>query len=105
MKKYLPLLFIPVLLIVGPACRKNKKELTSAIITGNDGRYCGCCGGLMITFTNDPQPYGAAFKLISNNVLSDLGNNVTFPVYVEVAWRDDPSKCGEYIIIEKLVKK
>ncbi|NII29015.1 hypothetical protein HB364_28310 [Pseudoflavitalea sp. X16] len=107
MKKYLLLLLIPALLVTGPACRKNKKELTSAILTGNDPRYCGCCGGIMVTFTNNPVPMAAEFKLFRGNLSNYLGSNPTFPIYVEIEWHADPDKCAnqEFIIITKLIKK
>ena len=108
MKKYLLFLLIPALLvIIGPACRKNKKELTPAILTGYDPRYCGCCGGLMITFTDNPAPLAAPFKLIRSTLADKIGNNPTFPMYVEVAWEVDPHKCVEfeYVTITRLVKR
>lgn len=69
----------------------------AAVITGYDGRQCACCGGLMINFENNTQPYTGDFYLIDN--VSDLGlpDNATFPIYAVVSYKLVSSTCNKHI--------
>jgi hypothetical protein len=82
-------------------CRKNKSYMVeTAVITGYDGRYCGCCGGLMINFNDNPNPYEDAFSLIRE--LPDnagIDHNTSFPVYVKVNYKE-VSTCTTQKLIE-----
>ncbi|MGI4738411.1 MAG: hypothetical protein ACRYG7_24855 [Janthinobacterium lividum] len=78
---------------------------TDALITGYDSRYCGCCGGLMVTFTGNANP-ASGFKLIDN--FTDLGLSPTeiFPLQVKIAYVDLPEKCGgNHIKVTKLQRQ
>ena len=99
-----------VLLIT--ACKKNeciknvKPKLIDGIITGVDMRECVCCGGLMITFSNDPKPYSATFNTI-NKMPENTGINEQskFPIYVSVKYTNSPNNCGNSVDISYLEKR
>ena len=68
-------------------------------ITGPDYRMCACCGGYYIvidttTYEFDSLPNDANFSL----------KNATYPIYVKLDWKQDPSACGNYIDITKIEK-
>ena len=69
--------------------------MNDGVITGFDARACPCCGGLMISFKGETQPYQGEFYLIQNNP-SELGinNNSTFPIYMKVDWTSDRCAIG-----------
>jgi hypothetical protein len=77
----------------------------NGIITGSDLRKCACCGGLMINFDGETQPYTGDFKLIENS--SDLGisENDKFPIYAKVEWKSDTTKGCNNIIITKFERR
>ncbi len=76
------------------SCKKEKSFMNDGVITGFDTRTCPCCGGLMINFIGETQPYKGAFYLIQNNS-SELGidNNSAFPIYFKVDWTQDRIGC------------
>jgi len=87
------------------SCKKETAPSTDALITGYDGRYCGCCGGLMVTFTGNSNP-SSGFKLIDN--FTDLGLSPTevFPLQVKITYVDLPEKCGgNHIRVTKLQRQ
>ena len=94
------------------SCRKqdcNKPQpntLTNAIITGVDFRRCACCGGLMITFTNDSIPYSAAFYDIKDLPSSaGISEQSTFPIKVKVAYSKVSQSCGNFVNITTLERR
>lgn len=97
-----------IFMIVLSACAKKTytPQYQDAIITGMDYRKCACCGGLMITFSSDPVPYSADFKLISNRN-SELGisDTDTFPIFVKTIWETDSTRCGQFVKIKKIYRK
>jgi hypothetical protein len=101
MYRLLLLLVLPSLLLIS-SCKKD--AMTPAIITGFDSRMCACCGGLMITFTNDPDPYQAEFYLLTNEA-AELGLSMTtsFPVYLEVEY-EFKNICSKEVMIKKYKK-
>ncbi|MFI5221343.1 MAG: hypothetical protein ACHQK8_03380 [Bacteroidia bacterium] len=86
-------------------CGKPANTLTDAIITGNDLRMCACCGGLMITFSNDPKTYSATFydidKLPAN---SGITESSPFPIYVKVKY-ETSTGCGNKVNILQLERR
>lgn len=91
-----------------PDCRKPDppSTLTDAIITGVDYRKCACCGGLMITFTNDPKPYSAAFNNIGQMPPNTgITENSEFPIYVKVKYSKSTANCGNAIDISILKRR
>lgn len=101
-KKIVGILAISLLCLgMTQSCKKKRysPKFTDAIITGIDYRKCMCCGGPMITFTDDPAPYSSDFKLLSNSI-EELGisNSTQFPIYVSVVWEEDTSRCKGYFI-------
>ena len=93
------------ILLINVACKKEQPYMNDAIITGSDPRMCVCCGGLMITFTNDPRPYAADYKHIEN--VADLGltEKDTFPIYVKVDWKIDTKSACKPIIITRFKRR
>ena len=99
-------LLVAVISLSAISCDKSGQcsegnELTKAIITGYDLRKCSCCGGLMITFSSNPQPNIAAFNLIANDP-SEFGINqqTQFPVYISVNYKKLDG-CGDKVMITK----
>ena len=96
-----------ICLLMFICCQKttNTDVLTDAIITGFDLRDCICCGGLMVSFVNNPIPYSGEFYLV-NDLPKDSGidNNTKFPLYVKISWKDNSNVCGgtKFIDILKL---
>jgi hypothetical protein len=98
------LLIAALLTTVG--CRKAERSfMNDGIITGADLRMCACCGGLMITFTDNPQPYGAAFRQIENGQELGITEKDKFPIYVKVDWRTDDANACKPIIITRMIRK
>jgi len=103
-------LLILSLLLFSIACKKHdcqnpKFILTDAIITGNDLRACACCGGLMITFTNNPTTYSEKFYDIDQlPANSGINENSTFPIYVKVKYETTKTQCSDHVNILILEK-
>lgn len=69
--------------------------MTLAVITGYDTRSCPCCGGLMINFNGETEPYKGAFYLIQNNPAEFGVDSAThFPLYVRVEWINEGCTVG-----------
>ncbi len=107
--------FVYVLMLgslINLSCKKNDckkttaQSLTDAIITGTDVRACACCGGLMITFSNDPKTYSSPFFDI-NQLPSGSGidEKSQFPIYVKVNYTPSTSNCSNKIDILTLEKR
>jgi hypothetical protein len=100
------LVFILMLSCKKDCPMKSSDNLTNAIITGNDLRACACCGGLMITFSNDAITYSSPFydidQMPSN---SGIDEKSTFPIYVKVKYTSSTNTCGNHINISQLVKR
>ena len=87
-------------------CQNPKSSLTEAIITGNDLRNCACCGGLMITFSNNATPYSEKFydiDLLPSN--SGINESSAFPIYVRVKYETPTTSCGGHVNILTLEKR
>ncbi|MGZ5245183.1 MAG: hypothetical protein ACXWEY_15775 [Bacteroidia bacterium] len=100
--------FISTVLFFLTSCKKEDKNLTDAIITGEDVRTCMCCGGFMITFNGETKAYQNEYKLIDNANAAEFGisEKDSFPMFVKVNC-EAKSKCGELEIIhiKRLEKK
>ena len=102
----LPLLgLLTALLLLTSACKKAPEPLADAVITGQDQRYCACCGGLMINFTGETRPYTGDFKLIDNSADVGISPTEVFPLYVKVDYVDLTKCGGNSIKVTKLVRK
>ena len=103
-------LFVLASLLFSIACKKHdcmkpKSTLTDAIITGNDLRACACCGGLMITFTNNSTPYSEKFYIIDQlPTNSGINENSTFPINVRVKYETSTASCADHLNILTLEK-
>jgi hypothetical protein len=74
-------------------CKKDINYTTKAVINGYDYRMCACCGGLMISLNDNPNP--AISYDISNSAESlGINSSTTFPVYMKVNYRFDTVTCG-----------
>ena len=108
--KHFTLILLAVSLLALPSCKKDNLpdgvHTNDGIITGNDGRMCMTCGGLMLTFSEDPKPYTAPFLLI-NNEPTDLGISEfgPFPIYVNVDWKGDTTDGRQRITVTRLTRK
>lgn len=82
----------------------KKESMTSAIITGFDSRMCACCGGLMITFTSNPDPYQGEFFLVTNDAAElEIAMTTSFPVYMQVEY-EFKNICSKEVMIKKYKK-
>lgn len=93
LKEILLLLLVTFLLNIS-CSNPDEPSMNDGVITGYDARECACCGGLMINFLNETEPYEGEFYLISNNP-ADLGISDTakFPLFVRVSWKKDSISC------------
>lgn len=102
MKNPVHLLLIVGMFFVAACCKPHPNEngpckvgYSKAILTGYDTRKCVCCGGLMLTFTNDAKPYSSEFYLVESlpegKGISDAS---TFPIQVCVKVEKINSDCG-----------
>jgi hypothetical protein len=96
--------FLVLLLILSNSCKEDS-YMNEGIITGYDLRECACCGGPMITFTSDPKPYSAEFKLIENEADLGITDKDTFPIYVKVDWKESSAGACNRIIITRFVRR
>lgn len=99
-KLIIGMLLVFALAILG-ACSKPKPVATckegfqKAIITGYDMRKCACCGGLMVTFSNDSKPYSSDFVLVESLPKgSTINENTKFPVNVCIKYEKIETSCG-----------
>lgn len=95
----LPFLLL-LLLLLFQSCTEKYPDIAwqDAIITGFDNRECACCGGLMITLTENPVPYEAPFYQWDKaedeyKFVDDEG----FPIAVQVKFDSLPDHCGNWI--------
>lgn len=104
-RKTIILLTTAVLLAAG--CKKSSDtRMTDAVITGYDYRKCACCGGLMINFNNDPEPYSGSFYQVHDlPANAGISEQTSFPLYVRVTWQPVEGGCGNSINILRLDKK
>ena len=83
-------------------CKKNK-NYEDAIVTAYDWRICICCGGLMITFTHDPDPYNEKFYLIRDMPGNlSIDSSTDFPVYVRADYQILTGICGDSSYVDIL---
>ena len=83
-------------------CRKDTASLctTKAVIIGYDYRKCSCCGGLMINFENNPNPYsGTYYNCLNFPQNVGISPYMNFPVYMKICWQKDTTSCGNTITI------
>lgn len=87
------------------SCKKSGSDMSDAVITGYDTRTCRCCGGLMINFNGNPQPYAEEFKVVKNDADFGFSSSQPFPVYVKVSWVSEPECSGNEIRVIKLERR
>ena len=87
-----PLLSVFLLLSL-PSCNDDG-VLDLVVFTGIDQRECFCCGGFMIDFSCNTEPYGGDFKLAYDLPPgSDITWESDFPVYAWINWEPVSSAC------------
>ena len=87
------------------SCKKEPAYMNDGILTGFDQRVCACCGGLMITFSNNITPYSADFKLIDNWSEIGIQPGDKFPVYIKVDWEPATGSICSHIKITRFKRK
>lgn len=86
------------------SCRKGG-YMNDGVITGFDARACPCCGGLMINFKGETQPYRGEFYLIQNSPAEfGIDSNSVFPMYVKVDWTSEGCTVGALGNLIKITK-
>ena len=105
MKKRLISIAVVLFFLFGlnAGCKKNK-NYEDAILTGYDWRLnCICCGGLMLTFSHDPDPYTEKFYLIRDMPSNiSIDSNTNFPVYVRAECNILTAFCGDSTYLDVL---
>jgi hypothetical protein len=108
MKQTTYILLLVFGLFLFPSCNKKKTvpSFQKAVITGFDYRKCGCCGGLLINFSNNTNSFDGEYRLVSNDPVElGIDDSTVFPVYLKVRWEIDRSRCdGNYITIKEFEK-
>ena len=89
------------------SCKKESVTGTNAVITGFDARACPCCGGFMINFDGETQPYKGNFFLIDNTAAAlKISETENFPINVKVDTAKSDKTCGNnFIHILKLERR
>ncbi|GAA4751181.1 hypothetical protein [Flavisolibacter ginsenosidimutans] len=95
--------------LFGASCEKtasSSASLKDAVITGFDQRACPCCGGLMINFSGETQPYTGTFYLVDNDPAEfKISTASAFPIAVRVQYSALDKCFGKYVRISKLERK
>lgn len=81
-------------------CNKATVAKDSATILGADYRKCGCCGGWFIEIEQDTFRFFEA----PNNSNVDL-NSTSYPLKVDVKWRELEDACMSDLIEVTSLKK
>lgn len=79
------------------ACQENVEPLngTNAIITDFNAMRCMCCGGYMITLSDNPTPYEETyFQWFATQEYDDLDIDANLPLYVNIEYTIDPDRCS-----------
>ena len=104
MRKVIIILTACLFLIGSPSCSEDC-QLNLVILTGTDYRECACCGGFMIDFSNNPEPYAGEFRL-TQELPANSGITYTseFPIYAWIKWKPlgEPCEFIEVLYIRKL---
>lgn len=70
------------------SCKKEEmRNLTPAIITGQDFRFCPCCGGFIINFDGNDQLYEGDFKVVFE-LPEPFQSMTNFPLNVLVEYEE-----------------
>lgn len=100
MKKLPAITALLFMVILWTSCQKDDitKQWQAAIITGVDARLCPCCGGHMITLSDDPGPYQEDFyQWEKREGEFDFVETTPFPIYVKMKFDSLPDQCGRWI--------
>lgn len=93
-----------VLTVQFTGCKKHSDGLADAVIT-EDLTMCACCGGLMLTVGDDPQPYTTGtFRINSLPSGFIVDSSTKFPIYVRAQWTTSAkNSCNfSYIDVTKI---
>ncbi len=93
------LLFV-VIGFVGFLSCKKEEEYVDVLVTGYDWRFCDCCGGYMVTTSDNPEPYEAEFYLVESFPSSFvITPDADFPLELSIRY-NEPEPCGDEQRIE-----
>jgi hypothetical protein len=87
------------------ACHEDSSGLDAGIITGEDRRYCMCCGGEYITINS------ATYRFYSTDIpggsfINFNNADLKFPIAVYVKWRPKEKQClGDEISVFELIPR
>jgi hypothetical protein len=78
-------------------------DWNDAIITGYDQRLCGFCGGLMVTLSDNPNPYEEPFfQWEPEPGRFDFVDEGNFPLFVQLKYDSLPDRMGNWIEVKKM---
>lgn len=113
----LKLTFLILFIACLSACNQKTKATTmennktvDAIIIGFDARRCLHCGGYMVTFSNNPEPYKADhYQWRPKTEKFGVNHSSKFPLYVKIKYKnvksDQVASKGEIEITEMEFKQ
>ena len=82
------------------SCQENALPLVdTGVVTGWDGRFCGCCGGLFVEIGNDK------WRIIDapDKVLKPFQGRDDFPITVKLIWERVKDPCiGDEILVKAI---
>lgn len=90
------------------ACQKEdfSKQWQSAIITSYDVALCACCGGTMITLSEDPDPRAEDFyRWEQQEDIYDFLKGKEYPIYVKMKFDTITENCVDFNWIDVIDMK
>lgn len=76
------------------SCIGNNCNIDRVIFTGIDQRECFCCGGFMIDFSGNPEPYAGEFKLAYElPAAAGITWESEFPIEAIIRWEPQSDAC------------
>ena len=92
-KRFIFPLLVMMALSILPSCNEDG-VLDLVIITGVDMRLCPCCGGFMINFNENGEPYEDVFKLAYElPEESGIDFESEFPIKAWINWEPAGTPC------------
>jgi hypothetical protein len=88
------------------ACHEDSSRLDVGIITGEDRRYCMCCGGEYITINSVTYRFDSPDIPAGHSFINFNNADLKFPISVYVKWRPKEKQCiGDEIIVTDLIPR
>jgi hypothetical protein len=97
------LFVILVLMMSALACHEDSSGLDAGVITGEDHRFCQCCGGDYIMINSVRYRFNLSDIPAGHNFVN-LHTDAKFPISVYVKWMPKKTQCvGDEILVYDLI--